>query len=211
MVTATQTKSGAGSELCSPSAPPCRGGTRPPSAVHAVATLPGPPPRQSQSACTPVWHLVHFFRACCAAPCPHPRALHTQGRHHLNNAIFWPWGRLVALARRAQLDASGTPRRHVPEQTRNARRDALARLASARECSRVLVNADAPHKTARHTAQHGASWASPTVEWCVSGGYAAARVRRCVEDPRTSCAGRTWRRQWLSRSSASTWRHAAFP
>ena len=49
--TVTQTKSGAGSELCSPSAPPCRGGTRPPSAVHAVPTLPGPPPRQSQSAC----------------------------------------------------------------------------------------------------------------------------------------------------------------
>ena len=106
-------------------------------------------PRQSQSACTPVWHLVHFFRACCAAPCPHPRALHTQGRHHLNNAIFWPWGRLVALARRAQLDASGTPRRHVPEQTRNARRGALARLASARECSRVLVNADARRRARR--------------------------------------------------------------
>ena len=152
MVTVTQTKSGAGSELCSPSAPPCRGGTRPPSAVHAVATLPGPPPRQSQSACTPVWHLVHFLSLLCRSlpPSEGPALLHTLGRLHLNSAIFWPWGRLVALARRAQLDASGTPRRHVPEQTRNARRGALARraahrpvLASARECSRVLVNADA--------------------------------------------------------------------
>ena len=164
MVTVTQTKSGAGSELCSPSAPPCRGGTRPPSAVHAVPTLPGPPPRQSQSACTPVWHLVHFFRACCAAPCPHPRALHTQGRHHLNNAIFWPWGRLVALARRAQLDASGTPRRHVPEQTRNARRGALARLASARECSRVLASAcqrgcTPPREASLHVLPSGFTWA----------------------------------------------------
>ena len=121
-------------------------------------------PRQSQSACTPVWHLVHFFRACCAAPCPHPRALHTQGRHHLNNAIFWPWGRLVALARRAQLDASGTPRRHVPEQTRNARRGALARLASARECSRVLASAcqrgcTPPREASLHVLPSGFTWA----------------------------------------------------
>ena len=144
--------------MCSPSAPPCRGGTRPPSAVHAVPTLPGPPPRQSQSACTPVWHLVHFLSLLCRSlpPSEGPALLHTLGRLHLNSAIFWPWGRLVALARRAQLDASGTPRRHVPEQTRNARRGALARLqlglrvlASARECSRVLVNADARRRVTR--------------------------------------------------------------
>ena len=97
-----------------------------------------------------------IFSVCCAAPCPPERALHTQGRLHLNSAIFWPWGRLVALARRAQLNASGIPRRHVPEQTRNARRGALARraahrpvLASARECSRVLVNADARRRARR--------------------------------------------------------------
>lgn len=105
-----------------------------------------------------------FFRVCCAAPCPHPRALHTQGRHHLNNAIFWPWGRLVALARRAQLDASGTPRRHVPEQTRNARRGALARLASARECSRVLASAcqrgcTPPREASLHVLPSGFTWA----------------------------------------------------
>ena len=60
-------------------------------------------------------------------------------------------------------------------------------------------------KTARHTAQHGASWASPHSEGCVSGGYAAARVQRCVEDPRTSL--------WRQRSPAQCQHvaHAAFP